>query len=91
MAPHRLEPKHANDNLRVVRRPAGQRRSPPPRLACHWILVDEGRLECRWQAEDVSEGAGIERPDRHSVTQDFSVRPPTFVRRRTFATVSGHR
>jgi hypothetical protein len=31
---------------------AGPRRSPKPALVCHWYLIgDEGRLECRWQAE----------------------------------------
>jgi hypothetical protein len=43
---------HRNDNLPGFRRPAaaGERRSPSPALACHW-LVRNGRLECRWQVE----------------------------------------
>ena len=43
---------HSNDNLPGFRRPAGQRPSPKSALACHWYPIgDEGRLECRWQAE----------------------------------------
>ena len=31
---------------------AGPRRGLKPALVCHWYLIgDEGRLECRWQAE----------------------------------------
>src|SRR3984893_13923032 len=46
--PHWLEAAHSNDNPRGRCRPTGRRRSPQPVLACHWIFVDEGRLECRW-------------------------------------------
>jgi hypothetical protein len=43
---------HLNDNLPGFRRPAaaGERRSPTPALACHWVDRD-GRLECRWHLE----------------------------------------
>jgi hypothetical protein len=43
---------HSNDNLPGFRRPQvkGKRRSPPPALACHW-LVRDGRLECCWHPE----------------------------------------
>jgi hypothetical protein len=91
VAPYQLETKHANDNLRAVRRPASQRRSPPPRLACRWVLVDESRLECCWQVENPSEGTGIERPDGRRVTQNLSRWPPTVVLCRAFATGSGQR
>jgi hypothetical protein len=40
----------SNDNLPGRRRPKGQRRIPPPALACHWF-ERKGRLECRWEAE----------------------------------------
>jgi len=46
LVPHWLEAAHSNDNPRGRRRPAGQRRSPQPVLACHWIFVDGSRLEC---------------------------------------------
>jgi len=47
---------HSNDNLPGRRRPAGERRSPPPALACHWSLSDsDGRLECRWEPVDAEE------------------------------------
>ncbi len=46
--PHWPEAAHANDNLRGRRSPTGQRRSPPPKLACHWVLTGANRIECRW-------------------------------------------
>jgi hypothetical protein len=47
---------HSNDNLLGRRRPAGERRPPPPALACHWSLSDsDGRLECRWETVGVEE------------------------------------
>ena len=49
--PHRLEAVHSNDNQPGRRHPMGQHRSPQPALACHWSLVDESRLECRWKVE----------------------------------------
>lgn len=50
------EAMHSNDNLPGRRRPAGERRSPPPALACHWYLNDrDGRLECRWEVVDLEE------------------------------------
>ena len=55
LVPNWFESAHANDNPRGRRRPAGQRRSPPPALACHWVLAGEGRLECRWRVESFDE------------------------------------
>jgi hypothetical protein len=51
---------HSNDNL-PGRRPAGERRSPPSALACHWHLnQSDDRLECHWETTDLEEGsAGI--------------------------------
>src|ERR1700675_145143 len=47
---------HSNDNLPGLRRPAGELRSPPPALACHWSLNEsDGRLECRWEVVDIEE------------------------------------
>ena len=54
--PHRLQAAHSNDNQPGRRRSAGQRLSPQPALACHWSLVDETRLECRWQVECFDRG-----------------------------------
>jgi hypothetical protein len=49
---------HSNDNLPGRRRPAGERRSPPPALACHWSLNEsDGRLECHWETTDLEEGS----------------------------------
>jgi hypothetical protein len=49
---------YSNDNLPGRRRPAGERRSPPPALACHWHLNEsDGRLECHWEATDLEEGS----------------------------------
>ena len=61
LVPHWLEAAHSNDNPRGRRRPAGQRRSPQPVLACHWIFVDGSRLECRWKAESFDE-TSVEEP-----------------------------
>src|ERR1700730_18018262 len=61
LVPHWLEAAHSNDNPRGRRRPTGQRRSPQPVLACHWIFVDEGRLECRWGVESFDE-TSVEEP-----------------------------
>lgn len=61
--PHWLEAAHSNDNPRGRRRPTGQRRSSQPVLACHWIFVDEGRLECRW-GENFDETSVEEPGDR---------------------------
>jgi hypothetical protein len=53
---------HSNDNLPDRRRPAGERRSPPPALACRWYLNDrDGRLECRWQTAELEEQQSITR------------------------------
>jgi hypothetical protein len=61
LVPHWLEAAHSNDNPRGRRRPTGQRRSPQPVLACHWIFVDGSGLECRWQAESFDE-TSVEEP-----------------------------
>jgi hypothetical protein len=55
MVPYWLEAAHSNDKPRGRRRPTGQCRSPQPVLACHWIFVDDSRLECRWTAECLDE------------------------------------
>ena len=60
LVPHGLETVHSNDT-RGRRRPTGQRRSPQPVLACHWIFVDGRRLECRWQVENLDE-TSVEEP-----------------------------
>jgi len=63
MPPPALKTAYANDNLRGLRRLAGQRRSQPPRLVCHWVVIDGGRLECRWRAP---------RDEPAPATQDFT-------------------
>jgi hypothetical protein len=55
MVPHWLEAAHSNDKPRGRRRPTGQCRSPQPMLACHWIFVDDGQLECHWAVESFDE------------------------------------
>jgi hypothetical protein len=67
---------HANDNLPGLRRPAGQRRSPPPGLACHWVLADGNRLECRWQIDPGE--IGIEEPGGRRGTRSLSGSPSAF-------------
>ena len=63
--PHWLEAAHSNDNPRGRRRPTGQCRCPQPVLACHWIFVDDGRLECHWAVESFDEtSAGVHMPHR---------------------------
>lgn len=66
LVPHWLEAAHSNDNPRGRRRPTGQRRSPQPVLACHWIVVDESRLECRRKAESFDE-TSVEEPGGRQV------------------------
>lgn len=51
LKPHRLEAAHSNDNQPGRRRPNGHRRRAQPLLTCHWSIVDETRLECRWEIE----------------------------------------
>jgi hypothetical protein len=65
VVPRGPEAAHANDNPRGLRRPAGQHRSPPPRLACRWVLV-ESRLECRWGVEDL-DGTCVEASDGRQI------------------------
>ena len=55
MVPHWPDVTHSNDNPRGRRHPTGQCRSPQPVLACHWIFVDDGRLECHWAVESFDE------------------------------------
>jgi len=77
MVPHRLEVVHSNDNPRGRRRPAGQCRSPQPVLACHWIFIDDGRLECRWAVESFDETSAEEpggRQARYSHASSFSAK-----------------
>ena len=77
LVPHWLEAAHSNDNPRGRRRPTGQRRSPQPVLACHWIFVDDGRLECRWTAECLDERSAEEpggRQVRCSHASSFSAK-----------------
>jgi hypothetical protein len=52
VASHWPEATHANDNLQSYRRAAGLRRSPPPKLVCHWVLTGTNRIECRWIVEE---------------------------------------
>src|ERR1700682_418999 len=66
LVPHWLEAAHSNDNPRGRRRPTGQRRSPQPVLACHWIYVDGRRLECRWKPENFDE-TSVEEPGGHQI------------------------
>jgi hypothetical protein len=61
MVPHWPDITHSNDIPRGRRRPTGQCRSPQPVLACHWIFVDNGRLECRWAVESFDETPTEER------------------------------
>jgi hypothetical protein len=56
--PHRLEAAHSNDNQPGRRRPNRQRRCAQPLLACHWSIVDQTRLECRWDIECL-DGGGL--------------------------------
>ena len=64
VAPHWLEAVPSNDNMPDRRRPASRRPSPRPVLACHWVFIDESRLECRWMVESFDE-TSVEQPDGH--------------------------
>jgi hypothetical protein len=64
--PNWLEAAHSNDKPRGRRRPTGQCRSPQPVLACHWIFVDDGRLECHWAVESF-DATSAEEPGGHPV------------------------
>jgi hypothetical protein len=75
--PSWLEAAHSNDKPRGRRRPMGQRRSPQPVLACHWIFVDDGRLECHWAVERLDERSAEEpggRQVRCSHASSFSAK-----------------
>ena len=75
--PNWLEAAHSNDNPRGRRRPTGQCRRPQPVLACHWIFVDDGRLECRWTADCLDENSNEEpggRQLRRSYASSFSAK-----------------
>lgn len=77
VTPHWLEAAHSNDNPPGRRRPAGQRRSPQPVLACHWIFLDDGRLECHWAVESSDETSAEEpggRQVRCSHASSFSTK-----------------
>jgi len=73
-APHWLEAAYSNDNTPGRRHPAGLRRSPQSVLACHWVFIDEGRLECRWKVESFDE-MSVEQPDGHQLTSKISGLP----------------
>jgi hypothetical protein len=67
---------HSNDNLPGRRRPAGERRSPPPALACHWYLNEsDGRLECHWETTDLEEGSVGHLGRYLWATQKYRARP----------------
>jgi hypothetical protein len=79
--PQRVMPRwckvmHSNDNLPGRRRPAGELRSPPPALACHWSLNEsDGRLECHWETTDLEEGS-VGHPGRYPwATQKYEANP----------------
>jgi hypothetical protein len=75
--PNWLEAAHSNDKPRGRRRPSGQCRSPQPVLACHWIFVDDGRLECHWAVECLDERSAEEpggRQARCSHASSFSAK-----------------
>ena len=74
MAPHWLEAVHSNDNTPGRRRAAGRRLSPLPKLACHWVFIDESRLECRWRVESLDETS--EQSDGRHITSKISGLPP---------------
>jgi hypothetical protein len=60
----------ANDNFPGRCRPTGRRRIAPPMLACHW-LIRNGRLECRWQADDAPI-ADVDEPARRATPRVFT-------------------
>jgi hypothetical protein len=77
MVPRWLEATHSNDKPRGRRRPTGQCRSPQPVLACHWIFVDDGQLECHWAVESFDETSAEEfrgRQVRCSHASSFSAK-----------------
>ena len=74
MTPHWLEAVHSNDNTPGRRRTASRRSSPRPVLACHWVFIDERRLECRWKVESLDE-TSVEQPDGHQLTSKISGLP----------------
>src|ERR1700722_14703932 len=77
MVPYWLEAAHSNDKPRGRRRPTGQCRSPQPVLACHWIFVDDGRLDWHWAVEGFDETSAEEpggRQVRCSHVSSFSAK-----------------
>jgi hypothetical protein len=64
--PNWLELAHSNDKPRGRRRPTGQCRCPHPVLACHWIFVDDDRLECHWAVESFDETSAEGPRDRQA-------------------------
>ena len=75
VVPHGSEAVHANDKLRDIHRPAGQHRPLPPKLACHWVLTDRNRLECRWRVEN-PDGNNADEPDGPRRARSLSGLPP---------------
>lgn len=47
---------HSNDKLPGFRHSKDLRRIPTPALVCHWFNRD-GRLECRWEVENLGTAA----------------------------------
>lgn len=43
----------SQDNFPVSLRAAGERRRAMPALACHWVALDGGILQCRWETAAV--------------------------------------
>ena len=73
--PRVIKAAYSNDNLPGRRRPAGERRSPPPALACHWHLNEaSGRLECHWEAMDEEGSIGHPGHDFRA-TQRYRAKP----------------
>jgi len=72
MVAHWLEAAHSNDKPLGRRRPTGQCRSPQPVLACHWIFVDDGQLECHWAVESCDETSPEEPGGRQARCSDAS-------------------
>jgi len=77
---------HSNDNLPGRRRPAGELRSPPPALTCHWsISCSDGRLECRWEAAELGKIPADPASSHRTVTQKLEAM--SFVAHRSLAAV----
>ena len=67
---------YSNDNLPGRRRPADERRSPPPVLTCHWYLNEsDGRLQCHWETSDLEEGSVGHLGRYPMATQKYQAKP----------------